>query len=260
MLPDGTAVRCSFCHRPAVAEGWGWHRLWGVLPLFPPATIIVPSTGQISSPAVPMRRKSPSGQKMIHVSLGDQPGALSQLRAKPAHDRRDIGKLALLEDFDHAGSTAGPAPWPCEHRSDGGILSYRPAFAPGEFAVLPWECSFANWLLDPRPAPHSLAGCVGLVCKRKDSKGKAKRKPHEQDGRDASAAPPGPGPRVRLAALTGFAGINIENEVHRAAGGGFSRSRSNGQPIWLVRQAVERSGVSGPYTVGSALCRSGASP
>jgi len=34
-LPDGTAVRCSFCHRPAVAEGWGWHQLWGLLPLFP---------------------------------------------------------------------------------------------------------------------------------------------------------------------------------------------------------------------------------
>jgi hypothetical protein len=34
-LADGTAVRCSFCHRPTVAEGWGWHRLWGVLPLFP---------------------------------------------------------------------------------------------------------------------------------------------------------------------------------------------------------------------------------
>jgi hypothetical protein len=35
ILPDGTAVPCSFCHRPAVAEGWGWHRLWGLLPLFP---------------------------------------------------------------------------------------------------------------------------------------------------------------------------------------------------------------------------------
>ncbi len=34
-LPDGTAIRCSFCHRPAVAEGWGWHRMWSVLPLFP---------------------------------------------------------------------------------------------------------------------------------------------------------------------------------------------------------------------------------
>ena len=34
-LPDGTAVCCSFCHRPAVAEAWGWHRLWGLLPVFP---------------------------------------------------------------------------------------------------------------------------------------------------------------------------------------------------------------------------------
>jgi hypothetical protein len=34
-LADGTAACCSFCHRPALAEGWGWHRLWGRLPLFP---------------------------------------------------------------------------------------------------------------------------------------------------------------------------------------------------------------------------------
>lgn len=34
-LPDGTAVRCSFCPRPAAAEGWGWHWLWGLLPMFP---------------------------------------------------------------------------------------------------------------------------------------------------------------------------------------------------------------------------------
>lgn len=33
--PDGTAARCSFCPRPAVAEGSGWHRLWGRLPVFP---------------------------------------------------------------------------------------------------------------------------------------------------------------------------------------------------------------------------------
>ncbi|HEV3204727.1 MAG TPA: hypothetical protein VGY77_10095 [Gemmataceae bacterium] len=40
---DGIAIACSFCHRPAVAEGWGWHWLskviWGqrrkLLPLFP---------------------------------------------------------------------------------------------------------------------------------------------------------------------------------------------------------------------------------
>jgi hypothetical protein len=34
-LPDGTAAQCSLCRRPAVAEGWGWHRLWGLVPLFP---------------------------------------------------------------------------------------------------------------------------------------------------------------------------------------------------------------------------------
>ena len=32
---DGPPPRCSFCGRPAVRRGWGWHRLWGVLPLFP---------------------------------------------------------------------------------------------------------------------------------------------------------------------------------------------------------------------------------
>jgi hypothetical protein len=35
LLPDGTAASCSFCHRPAVVEGWGWHRLWGTVPIFP---------------------------------------------------------------------------------------------------------------------------------------------------------------------------------------------------------------------------------
>jgi hypothetical protein len=33
--PEGTAEKCSFCHRPAVAEAWGWHRLGGLLPVFP---------------------------------------------------------------------------------------------------------------------------------------------------------------------------------------------------------------------------------
>ena len=34
-LPDGTAMTCSFCRKPAVVEGWGWHWLWQRLPLFP---------------------------------------------------------------------------------------------------------------------------------------------------------------------------------------------------------------------------------
>jgi hypothetical protein len=35
MLPDGTAVRCSFCNRPAVVEAHGWHKLFGRVPIFP---------------------------------------------------------------------------------------------------------------------------------------------------------------------------------------------------------------------------------
>jgi hypothetical protein len=35
MLPDGTALRCSFCNRPAVVRGRGWHKLFGRIPIFP---------------------------------------------------------------------------------------------------------------------------------------------------------------------------------------------------------------------------------
>jgi hypothetical protein len=35
LLPDGTAVKCSFCHRPAIRRAWGWHRLLGRVPIFP---------------------------------------------------------------------------------------------------------------------------------------------------------------------------------------------------------------------------------
>lgn len=35
VLPDGIAKPCSFCDRPAVEQRWGWHRLWGYLPVFP---------------------------------------------------------------------------------------------------------------------------------------------------------------------------------------------------------------------------------
>src|SRR5687767_13412402 len=34
-LADGTAAKCSFCRRPAVAEGWAWHRMFKVIPVFP---------------------------------------------------------------------------------------------------------------------------------------------------------------------------------------------------------------------------------
>ena len=32
---DGVAVRCDRCDRPAVTRAWGWHRFWGLVPLFP---------------------------------------------------------------------------------------------------------------------------------------------------------------------------------------------------------------------------------
>jgi hypothetical protein len=32
---NGVALPCSRCRRPAVVAVMGWHRLWGVLPLFP---------------------------------------------------------------------------------------------------------------------------------------------------------------------------------------------------------------------------------
>jgi hypothetical protein len=35
MLPDGTAMRCSFCNRPAVVRALRFHRLFGKVPVFP---------------------------------------------------------------------------------------------------------------------------------------------------------------------------------------------------------------------------------
>jgi hypothetical protein len=35
LLPDGTALRCSFCNRPAATCAWGWHKLYGHWPIFP---------------------------------------------------------------------------------------------------------------------------------------------------------------------------------------------------------------------------------
>ncbi|HTU19440.1 MAG TPA: hypothetical protein VMG10_15375 [Gemmataceae bacterium] len=32
---QGIALKCHRCRRPAVVESWGWHRLWGLVPLFP---------------------------------------------------------------------------------------------------------------------------------------------------------------------------------------------------------------------------------
>jgi hypothetical protein len=34
-LADGTAAMCSTCRKPAVHEGWGWHKIMGKVPVFP---------------------------------------------------------------------------------------------------------------------------------------------------------------------------------------------------------------------------------
>jgi hypothetical protein len=35
LRPEGFAYRCSYCRRPAVVRRWGWHWLWGLVPVLP---------------------------------------------------------------------------------------------------------------------------------------------------------------------------------------------------------------------------------
>jgi hypothetical protein len=70
---DGLPLRCARCSRPAVTVVWGWHRLFGLLPLFPVRRPLCaehapggdaerapaaagPSEGITSGPAVDRRR------------------------------------------------------------------------------------------------------------------------------------------------------------------------------------------------------------
>ncbi len=34
-LPDGTAAMCSFCHKPSVAQGRVWWKIWWTVPILP---------------------------------------------------------------------------------------------------------------------------------------------------------------------------------------------------------------------------------
>jgi len=34
-LDDGVAAMCAFCRKPAIKQGWGWHRLFGIVPIIP---------------------------------------------------------------------------------------------------------------------------------------------------------------------------------------------------------------------------------
>ena len=31
----GHALKCIDCQRPAVTQAWGWHKIWGFIPVFP---------------------------------------------------------------------------------------------------------------------------------------------------------------------------------------------------------------------------------
>jgi predicted phosphoribosyltransferase len=33
--PDGTAVQCGFCSNPAIIRARGWHKIYGLVPVFP---------------------------------------------------------------------------------------------------------------------------------------------------------------------------------------------------------------------------------
>jgi hypothetical protein len=35
LRPEGFAYRCSYCDRPAVVRRWGWHWVWGLVPVLP---------------------------------------------------------------------------------------------------------------------------------------------------------------------------------------------------------------------------------
>jgi hypothetical protein len=57
---DGTPRRCHFCSRAAVAEQWGWRRLFGLVPLFPQHIPYCerhrpPNRGKSLPPPVPSR-------------------------------------------------------------------------------------------------------------------------------------------------------------------------------------------------------------
>ncbi len=54
---DGSVVKCSFCHRPAVDQEWSWHRIFGLVPVIPR---IVAWCGE----HLPERRREPEHDPM----------------------------------------------------------------------------------------------------------------------------------------------------------------------------------------------------
>ncbi len=48
--PDGVAVKCHKCPRPAVVRAWVWHRVFGVLPVFPVRVPLCAAHGKAGTP------------------------------------------------------------------------------------------------------------------------------------------------------------------------------------------------------------------
>jgi hypothetical protein len=58
----GTAIKCQRCRKPAVVRQWGWHRLFGKLPVFPrPFYLCEEHRGRESSDDCLMNESSHAG-------------------------------------------------------------------------------------------------------------------------------------------------------------------------------------------------------
>jgi hypothetical protein len=70
----GLALRCQRCDRPAVWRGWGWHRLGGVLPLFPRRLMLCAEHAGI---VYPPRPPEAARQKKPEAPARDSPTAIT---------------------------------------------------------------------------------------------------------------------------------------------------------------------------------------
>jgi hypothetical protein len=61
--PDGIAVRCRYCERPAVARGWRWWRFAGLLPVLP---LRLPVCAEHSGRKPPPGANPPGGDGTAH--------------------------------------------------------------------------------------------------------------------------------------------------------------------------------------------------
>src|SRR5262249_20888430 len=134
MLPDGTAMRCSFCDRPAVQQARGWHRMKLRIPLLPLLIGRADIPLGFSIPIFPklftyceFHAKPPSEQKaeenagegsvgnflrgFFRRRFGDLAERNPQLHAQPALHGGRVRELPAADELLHAG-VAGCAFFP----------------------------------------------------------------------------------------------------------------------------------------------------